>query len=626
MHAAAHMDQRKKETSPSAAEALDSNAAARSVRLEQVRLLYSHLPTSQLVELLNGAILAFVQTNAIAATQAAAWFAMLVVATLGRLLIAFLFARAEPSADQVPRWQHLFLAGATVSGIVWGASAWLLYPADSVIHQVFIAFVLGGMVAGSVTVLAPVFSVFVVFALTALLPIGLRYLVTGDQVHLAMAGMTGIFGIAIVVVGKRIHRTIRDSLQFRFENLAMIDDLVNARIYVESVNADLLATQQALKQSNEELETRVADRTKALRAMDRRKDEFLAVLSHELRNPLAPIRNSIYILGHVDPASPQALQAREVIERQTYYVTRLVDDLLDVTRIARGKIELRRERTDLTGLVRRTGEDHTSTFSDLGITFSIETPPTAMWADVDPTRVAQLIGNLLHNAANFTPTGAQVRLSLLAVSGYAEIEVADSGAGIEPDLLPILFEPFAQGSRSLARTEGGLGLGLALVKGISELHGGTVSASSAGPGKGAAFVVRLPLASESAVEKAPDTTTPRSAINRRILVVDDNRDAADSLASLVGFLGHWTEVAYDGTSALAKARSNAFDIVLCDLGLPDIVGYDLARMLRAERGGLKLIAVSGYAQPEDVTRAKSSGFDAHLAKPVDIESLERLIA
>ncbi|RPI47748.1 MAG: sensor histidine kinase, partial [Betaproteobacteria bacterium] len=505
------------------------SGAAEGVLGEQVKLLYAHLPTSQVAAVLNASLLTFVQSYVMDWARILSWLVILVVVTLARMFLAFAFARDASAADHIVRWRNIFFAGAAVSGIVWGSSAWFLYSPDSEVHQVFLAFVLGGMVAGSVSVLTPVFGVFAVFAVSAIVPLAIRYLAAGDYVHYVMGGMCAIFTVAILTIGRQIHATIEESLRLRFENLAMIDDLVNARTHVESVNQNLLATQKALQKSNEELENRVADRTMALRAMDRRKDEFLAILSHELRNPLAPIRNSIYLLKHADPASPQAQQAREIIERQTDYVTRLVDDLLDVTRVARGKVELRRERVNLAEAVRRTGEDHVPTFREFGIDFRIEVPPDPVWMSADRTRIAQLIGNLLQNAANYTPAGGRATLALRVVGDFAQIEVTDSGAGISRELLPVLFEPFIQGTRSLARTEGGLGLGLALVKGISELHGGAVEAASEGIGKGASFVVRLPIRVEHGDAGNPGMAAPDISKNQRVLVVDDNRDAADTL-------------------------------------------------------------------------------------------------
>jgi PAS domain S-box-containing protein len=362
----------------------------------------------------------------------------------------------------------------------------------------------------------------------------------------------------------------------------------------------------------------------ALREADRRKDEFLGMLSHELRNPLAPIRNSIYVLRHAG-AGERADRAMEVIERQTDHLTRLVDDLLDVTRIARGKIELRRDRLDLRELVRRGAEDLRASFEERRVSLRVHLPDAALWTSADPTRLAQIVGNLLNNAAKFTRAGDEATISLRPAPGAAEIEVADTGAGIEPALLPHVFEPFVQGARTLARTQGGLGLGLALVKGLAELHGGTVRVASAGKGRGTTLTVRLPL-----VADAPAASAPRSAAAAaaavRVLVVDDSRDAADSLAQIVAMLGHGADVAYDGGAAVARVRESAPDVVLCDIGLPGMDGYEVAREIRALLGDrIRLFAVTGYAQPEDLARAAEAGFDGHLAKPTTPERLAEVL-
>jgi PAS domain S-box-containing protein len=366
----------------------------------------------------------------------------------------------------------------------------------------------------------------------------------------------------------------------------------------------------------------------ALREADRRKDEFLGMLSHELRNPLAPIRNSIYLLSRAPPGSDQAIRAQSVIERQTEHLTRLVDDLLDVTRIARGKIELRRSRVDLREVVSRAADDFRLLLHDRGIEFHIEIPDVKLWADTDATRITQLVGNLLHNAAKFTRRGDEVTLSLRqADESAAEIRVRDTGVGIEAALLPSIFEPFVQGERTLARTEGGLGLGLALVKGIAEMHGGTVRVESAGKGTGAEFVVALPLVPSGTVDQLLRPGALRSNGGLRVLVVDDNADAANSLAEIAALLGHIVDVALDGPSAIEKARVNRPDVVLCDIGLPGMSGYEVAQVLRADGGlGLQLIAVSGYAQPEDVKKAIDAGFDEHIGKPADPARIHRLLA
>ncbi len=378
------------------------------------------------------------------------------------------------------------------------------------------------------------------------------------------------------------------------------------------------------KRAEEEARTTNAQLTLA----HRHKDEFLGMLSHELRNPLAPIRNSIYILDHAEPTGEQARRAKEVIKRQAEHLTRLVDDLLDVTRIARGKIELKRTRIDLAVLVRRAGEDHGTLMRQSGIELTVDVPREPMWADGDATRLAQVVGNLLHNSAKFTGRGGRVTLALEAVRGAAEIHVRDTGAGMKPDLLMRVFEPFVQGERTLARTEGGLGLGLALVRGITELHGGSVRAASAGAGQGAEFVVRLPLVEAGTPVGAALPRARRTDASRRVLVVDDNQDAAETLAQLVEMFGHSAEVAYDGPSAIAKARANPPDVIFCDIGLPDMSGYEVVRALRSDEALrlTQMFAVSGYAQPEDRKRAVEAGFDGHVSKPTDPDVIERLLA
>jgi len=378
-------------------------------------------------------------------------------------------------------------------------------------------------------------------------------------------------------------------------------------------------------------EGRQAESLRAANALlveaDRQKNDFLGMLSHELRNPLAPIRSSSYILRHAQPGSEQVRRAQDVIERQTEHLTRLVDDLLDVTRVARGKIELRRSRIDLRDLVSHAAADFRSRLQDRGVRFEVVVPEEKLWTDADATRITQMIGNLLSNAAKFTRRGDEVALRLGAADGEAEIRVRDTGAGIEPSLLPSIFEAFVQGDRTLARSEGGLGLGLSLVKGIAELHGGSVRAVSAGKGEGAEFVIRLPLLAAPSAKSPEAPPAERRNGARRVLVVDDNADAAESLAEVVKMLGHDVEVAYDGPSAIEKVRTNRPDVVLCDIGLPGMSGYEVARRLRASRvNGIRLIAVSGYAGHEDVSRAVDAGFDEHVAKPCGPEQIERLLS
>jgi PAS domain S-box-containing protein len=364
----------------------------------------------------------------------------------------------------------------------------------------------------------------------------------------------------------------------------------------------------------------------ALARADRKKSDFLAVLSHELRNPLAPIRNSIYLLERATPDSEQASRARQVIRRQAEQLTRLVDDLLDVTRISRGKIKLRRNRVDLREIVRNSADDLRTVFEQSKVDLRVDLAGPVL-VDVDEARIAQVIANLLSNAVKFTPANGTVKVGVHLAAGHAVIVVRDSGAGIQPDQIESMFEPFTQADHSLARTQGGLGLGLALVKALVELHGGSVGARSEGLERGAEFTVTLPLAAE--VPTSPKKLGAKvAACGRLVLVIEDNIDAGQSLADLLELQGHRVHLARDGRSGIELARKLRPDVVLCDIGLPDLSGYDVARALRSDDSlrAVRLIAHSGYAQPEDRRRAREAGFEAHVVKPASVQQLQDVLA
>jgi PAS domain S-box-containing protein len=367
---------------------------------------------------------------------------------------------------------------------------------------------------------------------------------------------------------------------------------------------------------------------RSLREADRRKDEFLAMLSHELRNPLAPIRTGIYILEHTTPGSDQARQAQAVIQRQVTHMTRLVDDLLDIARISRGTIHLQREPINLAELVTRVAEDHRASFLAAGLDLQATVPGEPVRVNADRTRIAQAVGNLLHNARKFTPAGGRVAVALHADEhqARARIVVRDSGRGIGSEILPRLFQPFTQADHSLSRSAGGLGLGLALVKGLVELHQGHVDANSDGPGRGAEFVIYLPLEDTRPVAAEPGlATSPRGP--RRVLVIEDNFDAAESLRTLLELAGHAVRVTSTGEEGLAVAHEFRPEVVFCDIGLPGMDGFAVARALRADPpfAGMRLVALSGYALQEDQQRAAQAGFDRHLAKPASPEAIARVL-
>jgi signal transduction histidine kinase/ActR/RegA family two-component response regulator len=366
----------------------------------------------------------------------------------------------------------------------------------------------------------------------------------------------------------------------------------------------------------------------AVRESDRRKTEFLAVLSHELRNPLTPLRNGVAILERAEPGGAQARRALEIIDRQVHQLARLVDDLLDVTRVSSGKVQLRLERLDLVDVVRRAAADHRVLFAERGVELKLDLPPGALGVNGDAARLTQVIGNLLQNAAKFTPQRGTVVVSVgLERDREAVVRVRDTGAGVAPEVLTRLFQPFVQGEATLDRSRGGLGLGLALVKGLVETHGGTVAVASEGPGRGAEFSFRLPVDERPRVGEPAGKSSRLPPAARRVLDIEDNVDAAETLRDLLALSGHQVEIAFDGAAGLAAARAFLPDAVLCDVGLPGIDGYDVARALRADSAlrGVLLVAVTGYGAPEDAARALEAGFDCHIAKPPALEAIEKIL-
>jgi PAS domain S-box-containing protein len=353
------------------------------------------------------------------------------------------------------------------------------------------------------------------------------------------------------------------------------------------------------------------------RTADRRKDEFLAMLGHELRNPLAPILTALELMRFRQQAGGE--RERETIERQTRHLVRLVDDLLDISRITRGKIDLRKTRVDLGAAIAAAVEMASPLLEQRNHHVSIAAPRGLVFVDGDEFRLAQVFQNLLTNAAKYTPSGGSITVRLRAQNEQAIADIEDNGVGIAVDVLPTIFDPFVQGAQKLDRSQGGLGIGLTLVRSLTELHGGRVDAHSAGPGQGSRFTVSMPLSHGALrdVQRTPDGSLPLRGGRRRVLLVDDNRDAAEMLAELLRTAGHEVMVAFDGPSALGTAGGFRPDIALLDIGLPVMDGYDLARKLKAALPATpRLIAISGYGQEHDHRRSQEAGFDAHLVKPV----------
>jgi len=388
---------------------------------------------------------------------------------------------------------------------------------------------------------------------------------------------------------------------------------------------DFLA-EKALRQSKQ----RALALVEELKKIDNQKNQFLSSLSHELRNPLASMMMSLSLVKVAAPDSPQMVQAMDIFERQTIQLSRLVDDLLEVTRITQNKIKLKIDLVELNSLVLRTVNDYKQMFAEKGISFEVKKNPQPVYVLADSTRLIQIMENLLYNALKFTNVGGEVQVIVSKDEGQGEavLKVNDNGIGIKQELLEDLFLPFVQADISLDHSSGGIGLGLAIVKGMVELHGGKVSAKSDGLGKGAQFIIQLPLEVNQEPQKSfKQEKDWKKSGKRRILVIDDIPDVAEILCSLLRYLGYEVVSAPDGIKGLARAKEFQPDVIFCDIGLPGMNGYEVARNLRRDDRlqDVYLIALSGYAQPEDIERSKEAGFNRHVAKPVDLAKLEQIL-
>ncbi len=420
------------------------------------------------------------------------------------------------------------------------------------------------------------------------------------------ASSVGSFGIEIWLVP---HVT---GIAVPLEDWGRIIVVVSSAVVLGEIGRRLRAAEAALVES------------------DRRKDEFLAVLSHELRNPLGTIRSALSILDRgTMPGSADSERARTIIERQLAHLSRLVDDLLDVSRIKTGKIRIERRTTEMRELVRRTVEDHATLLSSNDLVIDLRLPDRPVWVNGDPTRLSQILGNLLQNASKFTPPGGRVSVALEIEPPAMRLRVRDNGLGLEPGVRDRLFQPFAQADSTLHRTRGGLGIGLALVKALVALHDGRVEAISEGPGKGCEFDVVLPLDTEHAPAAVEgESVADLLAQKKRILIIEDNRDFAAMLQVLLQLTGgHEVHVAENGPKGIDLARRVYPDVVVCDIGLPVMDGYEVARALRSQvatREAL-LIALTGYASVDDAKRAEEAGFNHHVPKGGDPEAVVRLL-
>jgi signal transduction histidine kinase len=387
--------------------------------------------------------------------------------------------------------------------------------------------------------------------------------------------------------------------------------------------------EEALRRVNQQLEDRVRERTEALELANRRKDEFLAALAHELRNPLAPIRAAAEFMRLRGSTEPSLEHARAVIDRQVGHMTRLIDDLLDVSRITRDQLILQTARVSLADVVATAVETSRPIIEQRGHFLSVDLPVESLSLEADPARLSQVVSNLLTNAAKYTPPGGRISVKAHVTGAELIVTVADTGIGISAEMLPRIFEMFMQVDKALGRATDGLGIGLTLARRIVEMHGGVITAASGGPGCGAEFTIRLPALDRPARPTETDADLDVSPLPHalRVLVVDDNRDAAEMLAALLSAWGQQTTLAFDGRTALDLGETFAPDVVLLDLGMPHLDGYETAQLIRGTSWGSAalLVAVTGWGQPHDRDRSHTSGFDHHLVKPVAPAALRSLL-
>jgi len=575
-----------------------------SVQIEQVKLLYANLPVTQIVTLVVALTLLIVEWPMVDQVWASAWMSLVCLSALVRIVLSVRFSRRTLTLADVRRWRTYFLVTAAFSGIAWGSTAFLLYPTDSVIHQVFLIFVLVGMVAGGMTALTPVLPAFILFSLFSLLPLMARYFATGDFMHVAMGWAAAIYLVSLTLIGTRIHETISKSLYLRFENDQLIENL---------------------KQSNLILERRVKERTHALEEADLRKNEFIAMLAHELRNPLAPMSAAVSLFGQVTSPAMRN-DAVAIMRRQLQQMSRLVDDLLDISRIQKGAISLIFDTVEVRRFLEASIETTRPQINASDQKITMVLPPDPVFVKGDEARLAQVISNILNNASKFAPHGGTIHIIAERKLDQVLIRVTDSGIGIPAHYLETIFDMFVQVDGSSERSKGGLGIGLALVKQIVTLHGGSVKAVSRGVGFGSEFIVMLPIAVASSgslpfASRALPRRDPGK--DRKILIVDDNVDAVQALAHVLRTKGHEVREAFDGQHALVIASEFKPEIVICDIAMPGMDGYEVAKRLRDMfPTGLTLIAVTGYGTEEDRARAKQAGFDAHFVKPANIEDLQ----
>jgi signal transduction histidine kinase/CheY-like chemotaxis protein len=583
------------------------------VHAAETRLLYDNAGTGIIATILIASLLAFGQRNVTRPAVVIVWLLYVLLVSGVRYILVRRYASTPPALIDGRRWSVASAGGAAMAASGWVAAAIVLYAPGHPMNEAFLVFVIGGVMLGGASLLAPRPEAFLTFLLPTGLFTALRVASEGDEPHLIMGLLAALFTAATLTTTWRVHHVIETSFRFRFENQDLIESLQAAKNESDALNR--------------ELEQRVRDRTSKLLEADQRKDEFLATLAHELRNPLAPIR---FALESLKPGTPPAAaaRARDVIERQVRQLVRLVDDLLDVSRITANKIQLRRELHQLAPLMEAAVESIMPLVAATEQTVELRVPPPPIHVSGDGTRLVQIFANILNNAVKFTPSGGHIWFTADQQADEVVVRVRDTGMGIAADALPHVFEMFQQAEPALERTAGGLGIGLTLARRLVEMHEGRIDIRSAGEGQGTEVEIRLPIVAapiETVVpEEHPRDPAPSSL---RVLIVEDNLDAAVMLDIAISSLGHVTRLAHNGATAITVAKQFMPDVIFLDIGLPVMNGYDVARTLRdlPEFRDVYIAAVTGWGQEEDRRKAREAGFDSHFTKPLSPAVLEQVL-
>jgi signal transduction histidine kinase/FixJ family two-component response regulator len=589
------------------------NARERHVHAAETRLLYDNACTGVVATIVIAAVLAYAQWNVKSHAIVLAWLLYMLLVSAARYMLVLRYRRSSPGDSDSDRWRVAFAIGAGMAAAGWVAAAIVLHAPARPMNEAFLVFVVGGVMLGGASLLAARPEAFLTFLLPTGLFMALRLASGGDEDHLMMGFLAALFTAATLTTTWRFHRVIESSFKLRFDNEDLIASLQTANNQAAALNR--------------ELEQRVRDRTAKLTEADQRKDEFLATLAHELRNPLAPIR---FALESLKPGSPAtaAARARDVIERQVHQLVRLVDDLLDVSRITANKIQLRREPHELARLMETAVESIMPLATAAAQTLDVGLPSTPIRIYGDGARLVQIFANILNNAVKFTPRAGHIWFTAEQQSDEVVVRIRDTGIGIAADVLPRVFDMFQQAQPSLERVAGGLGIGLTLARRLVEMHEGRIDIRSTGPGQGTEVEVRLPMMTVQDAEVVADEQPPREVRhNLRVLIVEDNLDAAEMLEIAVSRLGHVTRVAHDGGTAVALASQFAPDVIFLDIGLPVMNGYAVARAVRdlPELSHVYLAAVTGWGQEEDRRKAREAGFDSHFTKPLSPTVLQDVL-